>query len=209
MSVPASTLMNSTLNCNHGRRLRVRRWRWQARKLPLPVRLKYILALLLLFGPSASAQLQNEYAVRAAFVLNLTKYVEWPQASNALTVCSIGDGPIGETLKQMLAGKNNESRPIQVLLFPSDEALERCDIIYIAHSSSKKIREALDRVGNRSILTVGDTDSFTREGGMVGLVRVGEQMQIQINMDAIQAARLKVSARLLNLSSVVRITGKH
>jgi hypothetical protein len=200
--------MSSGFNCNRSRRFRVWQWRRQARKRPLPLpRLQYILTLLLLFGAPASAQLQNEYAVRAAFVLNLTKYVEWPQASVALTVCSIGDGPIGETLKQMLAGKTNESRPIQVLLFPSDEALERCHIVYIAHSSSKKIRAALDRVGNRSILTVGDTDSFTREGGMVGLVRVGEQMQIQVNLDATQAARLKVSSRLLKLSSVVRVAG--
>ncbi len=208
MSVRASTLMSRGFNCNRRCRFRVWQCCWHA-KQPLALRLPYILAILLLFGSPAFAQLQNEYAVRAAFVLNLTKYVEWPQASIALTVCSIGEGPIGETLKQMLAGKTNESRPIQVLLSPSDEALERCDIIYIAQSSSKKIRAALDRVGNRSILTVGDTDSFTREGGMIGLVRVGEQMQIRINLDATQAAGLKVSSRLLKLSSVVRIAGKN
>jgi hypothetical protein len=168
-----------------------------------------ILILLLLSGPAVLAQSQNEYAVRAAFVLNLAKYVEWPQASPVLTVGFIGEGPMGDTLKQMLDGKSSDSRPIQVLLYPSNEALERCNIIYITHSSSKKNRAALERVGSRSILTVGESDSFTREGGMVGLVRVGEKVQIQINLDATQAARLRISARLLNLSSVVRITGKY
>jgi hypothetical protein len=173
------------------------------------MRLACILSVLLLCGAPARAQLQNEYAVRAAFVLNLTKYVEWPQGSPVLTVGFIGEGPMGDTLKQMLAGKTNDSRPVQVVLLPSAEALERCNIVYIAHSSSKKIRAALERVGNRSILTVGDSDGFTREGGMVGLVRVGERVQIQINLDATQAARLRVSSRLLNLSNVVRITGKN
>jgi hypothetical protein len=154
------------------------------------------------------AQSQNEYAVRTAFVFNLTKYVEWPRASTSLTIGFIGDGPMGEALKSMLPGKTSESRPLQVLLLPSDEALDRCDLIYISYSSPKKIRAALDRLGNRSILTVGETDSFTKAGGMVGLVRVGEQMQIQVNTAATQAARLKVSSRLLNLSSVVRIVGK-
>ncbi len=166
-----------------------------------------LLLLLLLSGPAALAQSQNEYAVRAAFVLNLAKYVEWPHASPVLTIGFIGEGPMGETLKQMLTGKSSDSRRIEVVLYPSDEALERCNIIYITHSSSKKNRAALERVGSRSILTVGESDSFTREGGMVGLVRVGEQVQIQINLDAAQAARLRVSSRLLNLSCVVRITG--
>lgn len=176
--------------------------------MPLPVRSICVLSVLLLFGPPARAQSQNEYAVRAAIVLNLTKYIEWPKTSNELTIGFIGDSPMGETIQNMLAGKTNESRPIQMLLSPTAETIDRCDIIYIAHSSSKKTRAALDRVGNRSILTVGETGSFTHDGGMVGLVRVGEQVQIQINLDATQAARLKVSSRLLNLSSVVRITGK-
>jgi hypothetical protein len=160
------------------------------------------------FAPFASAQLQNEYAVKAAFVLNLTKYVEWPQTNSELTIGFVGEGPMGETLKTMLAGKTNGFRPIHVLLSPSDEAMERCDIVYIADASSKKIRAALERVGSRSVLTVGDTDSFMRAGGMVGLVRVGEQMQIHVNLGAVRAARLRISSRLLNLTSVIQTTGK-
>jgi len=174
----------------------------------MPVRLSCILSLIVLFGTPASAQLQNEYSVRAALVLNLTKYVEWPQTSNELTIAFIGDGPMGETLKAMLTGRTNGGLSIRVLLSPADEAMERCDIIYIAHSSSKRVHAALGRVGTRNALTIGDTDSFTRDGGMVGLVRVGDQVQIQINLDATQRAGLKISSRLLNLPSVVRISRK-
>jgi hypothetical protein len=173
------------------------------------IRLACLLVLTMMFVPPASSQSQNEYSVRAALVLNLTKYVEWPQMNKELTIAFVGDGPMGETLKTMLAGRSNGVLPVRVLLSPSDEELERCNIIYIGHTSSKRVHAALGRAGARSTLTVGETDSFTREGGMVSLVRVGEQVQIQINLDAAQAAGLKISSRLLNLPSVVRITGKH
>jgi hypothetical protein len=168
---------------------------------------KYMLMLLLLLLTPAAAQ-QSEYAVKAALVLNLTKYIEWPQSSNELYVCVTGEGPMGETLKTMLAGKNNGMRRLHVFLLPPGTLPGSCDLLYVAQSSPKKIHAALELVGARNILTVGEADSFTREGGIVGLVRMGEQIQIQINLEAAQAARVKVSARLLNLSGVVRIRGK-
>jgi hypothetical protein len=201
-------LSRDVLNCRIRRRFSIQPRSSQSTKLSVALRLICV-ALMLLFGSPLSAQSQNENVIRAAFVFNLTKYIEWPQSSNQLAIGFIGDGPMGATLKDMLSGKSSESRPIQIFLSPSDEVLERCNLVYISYSSPKKIREALERIGNRSILTVGETGSFTRDGGMIGLVRVGEQMQIQVNMDATQAARLKVSSRLLNLSSVIRITGKN
>jgi len=164
------------------------------------------LSLVSLFAPLLSAQLQDEGAVKAAFVFNLTKYVEWPHPSQDLTIGFIGDGPMGETLQKMLDGKTSESRPVRVLLYPSDERLEQCNILFIAQSSPKKIRATLDKVRNKGVLTVGDSDSFARNGGMIGLVRTGDQVQLQVNLEATEASRLKISSRLLNLATIVRAT---
>jgi hypothetical protein len=170
------------------------------------VRLACAFALMSLVAPPASAQLQDERAVKAAFVFNLTKYVEWPHPSDELVIGFIGDSSMGEVLRKTLAGKTSESRPIRVLLSPSDDELERCNIFYIAQSSPAKIRSALDKVRNKSILTVGDAEPFAREGGMVGLVRAGEQVQIQVNLEVTRESQLKISFRLLNLSVIVRST---
>ena len=166
----------------------------------------FIFSLISLFAPLLSAQLKDESAVKAALVFNLTKYVEWPHQSQALTIGFVGDGPMGETLQKVLDGKTSESRPIRVLLFPSDGQLEQCNILYIAQSSPNKIRAAIDKVRNKGVLTVGDSDSFARNGGMVGLVRTGDQVQIQVNLEATEESQLKISSRLLNLSTIVQGT---
>jgi len=79
-----------------------------------------------------------------------------------------------------------------------------CAILYLTDPPSKKLRASLDKPENRGILTVGETDSFVREGGMVGLVKVRDQIQIQVNLEATQQAGVKISSRLLNLAVLVR-----
>jgi hypothetical protein len=150
-----------------------------------------------------NAQDLDERAIRVAYVFNLTKYVEWPRAGNQLVVCFVGDGPMGEALEKMLAGKTSDSRLIRVVLSPNEESLDQCDVIYVAISSSKKVKETLDHLRNKSVLTVGDTESFPKSGGMIGLVRVGQQVQMMVNLDAVERARLKISSRVLNLATIV------
>lgn len=150
-----------------------------------------------------NAQELDERAIKVAYVFNLTKYVEWPHARNQLVVGFVGDGPMGEALEKMLTGKTSNSRLIRVVLSPKDEALEQCDLVYFAYSSPKRVHAALGQLRNKSVLTVGDTESFPRDGGMVGLVRVGQQVRMQVNLDAVQRARLTISSRVLNLATVV------
>jgi len=161
------------------------------------------LSLLLPITRTGQAQSHDEHAVKAALVFNLTKYVEWPQGNNEVVIGFVGEGPMGEVLKKMLDGKTSESRPIHVLLSPSDQELEHCHILYIAESSSRQIHAALDRVRDKGILTVGDTEFFVREGGMISLVTVGELVQIQVRLEVAHQSRLKISSRLLNIAVLV------
>jgi hypothetical protein len=170
------------------------------------VRFAGVFALALLFVLPAPAQMQNESSVKAAFVYNLTKYVEWPQTITTLRIGVIGDGPMGATLQSQMAGKSSESRAIQVLLSPSEEALTRCSILYITYRSPKKIREVLGMIRNANVLTIGEADSFARDGGMISLVTVSDHVQLQVNLEATQGSHLKVSSRLLNLATLVRST---
>ena len=163
----------------------------------------WVLLTASLLGPFMNAQDLDERAIRVAYVFNLTKYVEWPRAGNQLVVCFTGDGPMGEALEKMLAGKTSDSRLIRVVLSPNEESLDQCDVIYVAISSSKKVKETLDHLRNKSVLTVGDTESFPKSGGMIGLVRVGQQVQMMVNLDAVERARLKISSRVLNLATIV------
>jgi hypothetical protein len=148
--------------------------------------------------------LQDERTLKAAFVFNLIKYVEWPNSGNELLIGSIGDPTMGEVLQKLLEGKSVENRTIHILLSPSDQDLQRCNLLYVSESSPRKAKAILDRIHAKSILTVGDSTFFANHGGMIALVRAGEQVQIQVNLDAVQEAQFKISSRLLNLSTILR-----
>lgn len=174
------------------------------RRYPRLFRLGTSVFLMMLFALSSPAQLRDEYKVKAAFVYNLTKYIEWPQPNRTLTIGFVGNGPVGELFRQMLEGKNTDSGTIQVLPSPSDEELARCSLLFIAYASPKEIHGVLEKVREKSILTVGDAEEFASEGGMVGLVKIEDRVQVQINLEVAQAARFKISSRLLNISTIVR-----
>src|ERR1700722_18499483 len=91
------------------------------------------------FAPFVSTQELDERVIRVAYVFNLTKYVEWPHVGNQLVIGFIGDGPMGEALEKMLAGKTSDSRLIRVVLSPSEEDLDHCDLVYVSTSSAKKV----------------------------------------------------------------------
>ncbi len=150
---------------------------------------------------------QDERAVRAAFVFNLTKYVSWPHEQKRLVIGVIGDGNMGPVLQQVLEGKVSDGRRITVVMHPSEAELRGCDLLYLAESSIVKVRSILDRVGSRAVLTVGDTDQFTRAGGMVCLLRSGDQIEIEVNLAAVRSHQLEMSSRLLNLAVIVSANG--
>ncbi|HTP69159.1 MAG TPA: YfiR family protein [Dongiaceae bacterium] len=178
-------------------------------KRPLSRPWRWMLAVLVTLTPIAGAaqeQPRDERAVKAAFVFNLTKYVEWPQKNEEIVIGFVGVSQTGEILRKMLNGKTSDSRVIRVLLSPSEPDIARCSILYIADPSPKNVRAALEQARGKSILTVGDTETFVRQGGMIGLVTVGEQIQIQIGLENAQAARLKISSRLLNIATLIRPT---
>lgn len=156
-----------------------------------------------LLAPLLSSQAHDERAIKVAYVFNLTKYVEWPHTGSEFVVGFVGEGPMGEALEKMLTGKSSDSRPIRVVLSPEDNALEQCDVLYVAYASPQKVRETLQRLRGKSVLTVGDTESFPRDGGMIGLVRAADQVRMQVNVEAIQAAGLKISSRVLALAAIV------
>jgi hypothetical protein len=164
--------------------------------------------LLLLSSVELLHAQEDERAVRAAFVFNLTKYVAWPQSlHDRLVLCVTGQGTMGPVLKQVLEGKVSDGRRINVLLHPSENELRDCDVLYVEELSPARIRATLDRIRGRAVLTVGDTDQFARSGGMVALVRSGDEIEIHVNLDSLRSPRLEMSSRLLNLAVIVSGNG--
>jgi hypothetical protein len=97
----------------------------------------------------------------------------------------------------------SDGRRITVMMHNPDSELNECDVLYISGVAPAAVRSILNHSGSRPVLTVGDSEQFVRAGGMVGLVRSGDQIEIEVNLPALRGRQLNMSSRLLNLAVLV------
>lgn len=148
-----------------------------------------------------------EYAVKAAFLYNFAKFVEWPAESFAgpaspIVLFVFGVDPFGDALKS-LKGKTANGRPIVVRYAANLGELERCHLLFVSASSMALLPKILQVTKGWNALTVGDVDGFARDGGTINLLNEEQRIGIEINMEAAQHSRLKISSKLLALAKIV------
>jgi hypothetical protein len=149
-----------------------------------------------------------EYAVKAAFLYNFAKFVEWPANAFAGPASPIvffvfGEDPFGGALKS-LKGKTANGRPIVVRYAANLGELERCHLLFVCASSMALLPKILQATKDWNVLTVGDVDGFARDGGTINLVNEGQRIGIEVNMEAAQRTRLQISSKLLALAKIVK-----
>jgi YfiR/HmsC-like len=163
--------------------------------------------VLMLCSRTLAAQ-QDVRAVRSAYVYNLTKYVSWPQTKYTLLIGIVGDADTGAAMKAMLDGKSSDGRIIRVLVNPGDSVLQGCDLVYMTSGVASGESHIFTLIRGLPILTVGEDRSFPMRGGMVGLVRSADRIEIAVNLAVVRAAGLKLSSRVLDLATIVSSRGR-
>jgi hypothetical protein len=168
----------------------------------------YLSILLLLCTVTASAQTSHEFQVKAAFVYNLTHFVEWPSTaftnSNAPIVIGVlGKNPFGNVLKEMVAGERIGGHPMVVIHFTDVEKAKNCHLLYINLEERNEIIAVINRLRGHNILMVGDAPGFAKMGGMVRLFTKNDKINIEINLEEARKERLQISSKLLKLSQIV------
>jgi hypothetical protein len=160
--------------------------------------------ILWLTGPSV-AQSVNEYEIKAAFLYNFTRFVEWPPHSAGSFCIGIeGLDPFNGALENVVNGRSTAGKRIAVRRFKPGEETAACDMVFVAGSDLKKARAELAVIRGASVLTVGEAPGFCREGGVIEFAVQDEKVRLTINLDAAQRAHLQISSKLLSLASVVR-----
>lgn len=149
----------------------------------------------------------REYLIKAALLYNFAKFVEWPTgafdgATTPLQICILGDDPFGAAL-DTLVGKQVHERPLAIARMRALGETGRCHILFVSASEAARLTEILDYVGGRPILTVADFNRFAQAGGIIGLKTVDNHSRIEVNIDAINRAGLKLSSKLLRLADTV------
>jgi len=158
---------------------------------------------------SAADSSASEYAVKAAIVYKIAKFVSWPEDSSAantdsLTICLPKSDPIGPAM-EALAGKTVHGKAIEIRRFEDSATLsDDCAILFISKSATLRRPAVLSHVANAPVLTIGDSDNFADIGGIVMLEVANNHVQFAINMNASDRAGLGISAQLLQLAKLLR-----
>ena len=172
-----------------------------------PLGLLAALALTLAATPVQPAEL-SEYAVKAAILYKLSKFVDWPERAFAgagapFGICVLGDNPFGDAL-DALSGQKLGDRPVAIRYLPGrSTAAEGCQLLFVSASEHYRLRGVLRAVGRPLLLTVGDREGFAEGGGMINLITVGKNIRFEINRAAVERAGLKIQAQLLRLATIV------
>lgn len=163
-----------------------------------------------LFGVAAGAplyaQTASESDVKAAFLFNFAKFVEWPPEvlsdSDKLVVGVLGDDAFGSTLEKALAGKTAGGHPIAVerLAVPEQEKLTRCHILFVSPTQNERLGPLLATTADAALLTVGENDEFVDRGGVIAFTVQDNKLRFSVNARAAERAGLKISSQLTKLA---------
>jgi hypothetical protein len=168
------------------------------------LRLRFLLLALLLAAPAlAAAPAASEYDVKAAFLYNFTKFVDWPSEAfsdpSSLRICVLGEDPFGKSLQAV----TDEQVGGHKLIVTRTESLARpagCQVLFISRSEREKLPQILAALKDAPVLTVADTNGFADRGVIINFVLEGSKVRFEINTDAADRAKIKISSKLLQLA---------
>ena len=170
-----------------------------------------LLALLLAAAagaPSGAQTANEEYEVKAAFLFHFAQLVEWPPGAmkgegEPMRVCTLGEDPFRGALEATLKGKKVGERALRVDHIKQIEEAKACQILFVTRNEAKRVPALVAQLGSSPVLTVGESDGFAREGGVIGFSVADQKIRFEINLDAARRAGIRVSSRLLLLAKNV------
>jgi hypothetical protein len=155
------------------------------------------------------ARAQSEDQIKAAFLFNFARYVEWPEAAfagpdDAVKICMVGAASFAGVVSQTVSGKTVENRSVEVDTLVGLSESSGCHILYVGSGFASNPTEVASNVAGASVFTVADHEGFATGGGIANFIRTDNKVRFEINPSAAKKVGLKVSSRLLRLAKVVQ-----
>jgi hypothetical protein len=146
-----------------------------------------------------------EYEVKAAFLYNFARFVQWPPHAFAsgdapLTICVLGSDPFGPALDDIVRVERVHGRPFAIARPGGPGAAAGCHILFVSSSEEPRYRDILARIDRRVILTVSDVTSFLAAGGHISFFLDGNHVRFAVNTAALRECDLQVSSKLLRVA---------
>lgn len=151
----------------------------------------------------------TEYQLKAAFLINFAKFVDWPVQSfkspqSPINICVMGDDPFKADLDDTVKGQTVGDRSLAVRRISQPQPGDNCHILFVGLSERDRFERILAAFKNHACLTVGEEPEFAQAGGMINLLLEDGKIRFEVSLDVAEKAGLKISSRLLKLAKIVR-----
>jgi hypothetical protein len=181
--------------------------RWAARSILVALACWWVFV-----APQAGAQERKptEYQVKAAYLYNFAKFVEWPAGTFSDPTAPfifgiLGVDPFGKDI-DILANRTINDRKIQIRRYHSSAEIRTCQVLFISSSEDNNLGEVVKSLSHSGMLLVSDSERFAGRGGMIGLIATDKTIGFEVNVDAVSRAGITLHSRLLNMAVIVRDT---
>lgn len=163
--------------------------------------------LLMSMSPGATQVDHDEYTLKALFVFNFTKHIEWPVQQNSgdhFVISVYGNSSITEKLTTLFKGRKIFDKPIEIRESNKIDDLTGSQIIFISKDQSDKFSQVLDKYKKKGILFVTESKNLVSKGSCINILEVDQKLSIELNDAAMKREGLKVSNQLYELATVIR-----
>lgn len=151
----------------------------------------------------------SEYDLKAAFIFNFTRFVEWPtnafaSTNSPLLIGVLGSDPFQGALEKIVQGERAQGRPIEVVRFARLADFQPVHILFLSKSMAAQLPDALRRADGYPTLTVSDIERFAERGGMIQFFTQENQIRMRIDAEKARAANVSISSKVLRLAQLTR-----
>lgn len=156
----------------------------------------------------ADTEVSKEYRIKAAFLYNFTKFVEWPPERFAddeapIVIGVLGDDPFGRALEETVQDRKVNARPVRVVKLNDEAGAAAAHVVFVAEHSENRFETFIrDHAG--SVLTVGESPRAAELGSVIVFRTIGDKVRFEVNVGAAERRGLKISAQLQKLATAVR-----
>jgi hypothetical protein len=160
---------------------------------------------------AAPAPPSREYETKAVLLLNLARFVEWPDSAfkasdSPLVIGILGQDPFGSTLDEAVAGEQVNGRKIVIERLPRGGVIRPCHLLFVCNNERPRVERTLAALKGQPVLTVSELEGFaTSLGGMIRIyTNAQNKVRLQVDLQAARAEKLRVSSKLLQVAEVTR-----
>lgn len=150
----------------------------------------------------------SEYQIKAKYLYNLARFVDWPEhtfadSNSSYIIGILGKDPFGIDLEKTIEGKKINGRNFSVKRFKNYKNIQFSHILFINFTDPQKLDQAIKKIDNKFILTVGDAENFAHKGGILNFIIKDKKIRFQINLQAAKKSGIQISSKILRQAYII------